>query len=313
VEEWFMPSEFFARRCLRILPPYYIALILAVLLDTIAVRSGHAFADQQHALGAGDVLAHVLLLHNLTRFNFSINGSFWTLGLEWQWYFLFPVTLYLCILYPRLTLAVTLLISVSWAHLLPGPRMQFSPFQRLFEFSCGILVARLSVEERALATHLLIIGLVVPITLAELAYAPWFPHLFGLGTEMGLGQSLYGISFSCLALLGYRVGWLIRLLSWQPLMAIGIASYSIYLVHEPVVEIVDLALARDPFVAIPLAIVLGLVVGLIFYAAVERPLLRKGTTTRAILRLRRLFLWSDSLWRLARLPRPGVQVRVDAR
>ena len=68
---------FYQRRARRILPPYYLALFLFVLMQGVT--------DWR------DIGLHVLLLHNLTPTTFyGINGSFWSIAVEWQIYWLFP-------------------------------------------------------------------------------------------------------------------------------------------------------------------------------------------------------------------------------
>jgi peptidoglycan/LPS O-acetylase OafA/YrhL len=63
-------------------------------------------------------------------------------------------------------------------------------------------------------------------------------------------------------------------LAWRPLAAIGVASYSIYLIHDPLVTVVENispSFSRTPGVEI-LFVSLSLIVGSAFYFFVERPL-----------------------------------------
>ena len=83
-----------------------------------------------------------------------------------------------------------------------------------------------------------------------------------------------------------RSGWLRRGLSWRPLAAVGAYSYSLYLLHAPVLQLVwqyelkPLGLPLHDGWALGWLLVLGvtasLVVGGAFYALVERPCLSLG-------------------------------------
>lgn len=67
------------KRCLRILPQYYICLLIALLLT-----DGVCYFVKGHIL---DIAAHVLLIHNLVpRYFGSINGVLWTMGVIFQFY-----------------------------------------------------------------------------------------------------------------------------------------------------------------------------------------------------------------------------------
>ena len=75
-------ARFYQRRALRILPVYWVAL--AVMFAT-----QWPLAGQPLWLNA---LAHITLLHDdFPRFNRDLNGPFWTLAVEVQFYLLLPV------------------------------------------------------------------------------------------------------------------------------------------------------------------------------------------------------------------------------
>lgn len=73
----FLP--FFKRRCLRILPGYYINIILFTILG-----SGVFYFSN-----LGDYLLHIFLLHNLSpKYSGSINGVLWTMAITVQFYYI---------------------------------------------------------------------------------------------------------------------------------------------------------------------------------------------------------------------------------
>lgn len=75
-------ARFYTRRALRILPVYWVAL--AVMLAT-----QWPVAGQPLWLNA---LSHITLLHdNFPRFNRDLDGPFWTLAVEVQFYLLLPL------------------------------------------------------------------------------------------------------------------------------------------------------------------------------------------------------------------------------
>jgi peptidoglycan/LPS O-acetylase OafA/YrhL len=77
------PWRFYQRRALRILPAYWVCLFALLLLGLPAYLS---------LSGLGNVAAHVLLLHDdFYQFNKDIEGPFWTLAVEAQFYVLLPL------------------------------------------------------------------------------------------------------------------------------------------------------------------------------------------------------------------------------
>lgn len=74
-------ARFFARRALRILPAYWTALFLLVLVRPHGMPFGGAF----------DFAVHAALLHDWSDSTiYSINPPFWTMAVESQFYLLLP-------------------------------------------------------------------------------------------------------------------------------------------------------------------------------------------------------------------------------
>jgi peptidoglycan/LPS O-acetylase OafA/YrhL len=78
-----------------------------------------------------------------------------------------------------------------------------------------------------------------------------------------------------------------RVLAAEPLRRIGVASYSIYLLHEPIVSATMTALRpRYGDVAVAAALGAGLAAGFALWAVVERPLTRPETVAAFVKRWR---------------------------
>lgn len=79
-----LPSarQFYRRRALRILPAYWVCLAVLVLLGLPVYLT---------ASGAPNVLLHVALVHNFfPQYDMGIQGVFWTMAVEAQFYILLP-------------------------------------------------------------------------------------------------------------------------------------------------------------------------------------------------------------------------------
>jgi peptidoglycan/LPS O-acetylase OafA/YrhL len=278
-------GRFFRRRAWRILPPYYVALVVFVLLRLVMGRPAEA----------GDIVTHALMVHNLwPQWMGSINGAFWSLALECQLYLVFPLLLFgfrRLGLAPVLiaTLAMTLLyrswvwatIDVSelgqayyWCYSLPG---------RLFEFVLGmtaaILQARGSAWQAPARQRSYLIGMLASGALAAgvtVGISPFSP----------VSDVLWGAAFFCLVMYaGARSATGAPILTGRLLVGLGIISYSIYLIHAPLLRLLGAA-ARST--ALPpllrwlsfelLLVPLLIALGWLFYRLVESRFI--GTDTR---------------------------------
>jgi peptidoglycan/LPS O-acetylase OafA/YrhL len=91
--------SYIKRRARRILPPYYAALFLSILLRIAIPKSLVPFTGinwyfGEPALTPSAIISHLLLIHNLKySWMFQINSPMWSVALEWQIYFLFALVL----------------------------------------------------------------------------------------------------------------------------------------------------------------------------------------------------------------------------
>ncbi len=168
--DWFRPAQFFGRRAWRILPPYYVALTLSILVGALYARQQWRPLDSMVRYPVwSSILSHVALVHNLTHVCGDLNTSFWSLGLEWQWYLVFPAALVVCLARPRLALLLCLASAVAWAvvtrrpQALPDTSSCMLP-ARLFEFCCGVVAADLVARGRRVPA--LVLALTPPLFLA---------------------------------------------------------------------------------------------------------------------------------------------------
>jgi len=76
------------RRAWRILPPYWAAIAVSVALVMLVSLRTH------DALSWKGVVAHFFLVQDLVEVG-SPNGAFWSIAVEWQLYWIFPLLLLL--------------------------------------------------------------------------------------------------------------------------------------------------------------------------------------------------------------------------
>jgi peptidoglycan/LPS O-acetylase OafA/YrhL len=226
-------GRFLLDRFLRIAPAYYVALALAVL----AVRLGFPGNWRPVQLGWN---AAFLANYDVDSI-FSFNPVLWTLAVEVQFYLLLPwmARAFRSRWWP-LSLAVCFLVSILFRGLAfhdGSPRLNFMGTfwlpAFLGHFGVGLAASRIRKVPRP--------GWFVPLGLL-LVLAPvllWIPPgSTSLGSESLGGQVLVrplaAVGFAVLVLAAASPGAFARLLRWRPLTLLGDMSYSLYLVHLPV-------------------------------------------------------------------------------
>ena len=238
--------RYFAKRIVRIVPPFYLAIVVLSVAGFGTVP-----------VGAIDLVKQSLFLDLHTTL---LNASFWTLFIEFRWYFVFPIALALWVRAPRaflaLACAATLAYSLTIFHFV-------TDVATLLPFMLGIVAAHIDINGGRLIRW---VGLALPLAVA-------FGFLFEFHTAVDalfFSQTNPGwqlVAFCCVV--GCARPKLRRLLSWPPLVSIGIASYSIYLLHEPIIVLVESRGPLGPWLA-PIAAIISIGAGFLFWLAWER-------------------------------------------
>lgn len=237
--------EFAAKRILRIVPPYYAAIVLCVLA---------AWLGFLPSVPRVDLVRQALFVDWQTQF---INISFWTLAVEWRWYFYFAPALFLYAWRPWSLAAIGIALYAAYCVL----TIQIVDLFVAGSFFLGIFAADMHLRGSSLQRYALpvLMAALVAGVLTQPAQIGNFPS-----TSLQLGM------FALVVLAGSG-GRLTALLSRGSLRWIGERSYSIYLMHYPAIRI----LTRYAHVPWPLAAVAGVGAGILFWFAVERMVTRK--------------------------------------
>lgn len=251
-----------AKRMVRILPPYYVALVVFGLLS--------------RNVEVGQAVRQALFLDNGTHL---VNPSFWTLAVEFRWYFFFPLALLLWVRSPKAFLAL-----VCGVYILESTNATSLDIELLPLFMLGIVAADASIRQPAwarAAVALFPVALVAAVLLTP-------PNENGVITGLQWDAAVF-----LLVVASGSSGILRRGLSARVVTTIGIASYSIYLVNEPV------AIALNGAAITPLVVALVCIAtGFAFWAVAERPFTNTRIRTRLVAELSMAF----TRW----LPRIGI-------
>ena len=239
--------RFFARRARRILPPYYASLALSILfiLTVAHVPTGTVW-DNCLPLTWAQFLAHVALIHDLPLGlkGGTINYPLWSIAVECQIYLFMPlVVLSLRRLGSAGTLAWTIAFGVG-LHWFSAGRLDIATPWYLGLFALGAVAAREGAAGRLRFWRPASYALWAVILLVLLGKGKAFfdLHVWYIDTVIGLATALaIGATLEDAA---KKERGLTRLLSWPPLVRVGLFSYSLYLVHAPLLHGTDLILTR---------------------------------------------------------------------
>jgi peptidoglycan/LPS O-acetylase OafA/YrhL len=232
--------DFYARRTRRIYPALFVLIPFVLLFGYFILTPGEYEELGRSAIYSAAFLANIFFWLNTGYFDLAAMTMpllhLWSIGVEEQFYLMWPVTLVLVWRFVPLSRQATLialivvttllvLLCIVWTHY-DAKAAFYLPFTRLWEFTLGALALALpEIKRPRVADALSIAGLIAMLVAAlsfdeGLAYPGYYALLPCLGTTASIwagDRSLMGKVFSL-----------------TPNVLLGKISYSLYLWHWPV-------------------------------------------------------------------------------
>jgi peptidoglycan/LPS O-acetylase OafA/YrhL len=296
-------SKYVWRRAKRILPPYYAALIVSLVLiaacPVLRTVQHQRWDSALPAFNPGVLASHVLVVHNWNpAWSSRIDPPMWSVAPEWQIYFLFPL-----VLLPLLRrvgmagCAAIVLGMTSGLHFVAAGRADYlSPwFVGLFAVGMAAAVVTRSTRPEHGWWQRLPWGTIVAVG--------WCGVLAGFVINTGwmLSRTYASDAFVGLAMAatlvfcarkceperpGKRV--VVGFLEWGPVVWLGTISYSLYLLHYPLLPLIHAGLRRMGLTLLQEVagmfvggIVVVLPLSYVFHRVFERPFMNFHGTERS--------------------------------
>jgi peptidoglycan/LPS O-acetylase OafA/YrhL len=287
-------KEFFRRRIRRILPPYYAALALSILfIATVAHATDTGTVwDICPPLTVTSILQHLFLVQDFSQLmthsisvgeHSQLNYVLWSIAVEAQIYLFMPFVVISLRRFGNLptlfwTSAVGLIAYFKLGHQIEPAHPWY-----LGLFCCGAIAARQGVKlegepRRAWSIAAYAVTLLTAVVILGAGNKRFRQHPMFFDELVGIAAALLlYVLFTDAATQRHRLS---RMLSWRPLVAVGLFSYSLYLIHAPLIHACYLVLnpllhPRPEVMFLLLVCCLPLIVAAAhaFYTVFERPFL----------------------------------------
>ena len=226
--------RFAQRRAWRILPPYWAALIFSLIIAWTVTPQLHSGPPTGRS-----VLVYGLLLQDVTTAPIP-NGAFWSIAVEAELYLIFPL---LVLMRRRFSTAAVLAAvtvpvvamgllrpGMATADKLTGVAPQFAPLFAVGVLAAGVVAARDRIRRMpwpwlaAFAAAPVVVLIILNGSVWTVRHYFWID----LAVSPAIALLLAGVAT-------HRTGPLVRLLTTRPLRRLGSYSYSLYLLHVPIV------------------------------------------------------------------------------
>ncbi|MER7927765.1 acyltransferase [Streptomyces sp. NPDC096057] len=230
-------GRFLRRRAWRILPPYWAALAMSLGVSLFLVPASHYGPPT-----GSSVLVYGLVLQDVF-FAPTPNGAFWSIGVEAELYLLFPLVLLVRRRFGAAAVVACVTLPVVVRGLLaPGANPvegdnwlapHLAPVFVVGVVGAGVVVASERVRRLPWGWFAVLAALPV-VVLGVVRGSVWSVHHY-FWVDLAVAPAM---TMLIAAVATGQPARLVRLLTARPLRVLGDASYSLYLIHLPVVLVV---------------------------------------------------------------------------
>jgi peptidoglycan/LPS O-acetylase OafA/YrhL len=283
----FSIRDFYQRRILRIFPALLAVLVSCLLFGWLALLAGEYEVLAKHTLSGAGFFANLTYWSEASYFDVAAEAKpllhLWSLGVEEQFYLVWPIILFLLWRTSHRPVAVIAIIAAASFGLnvfqaSHNPTADFySPLTRFWELLIGALIAcrgGLVGASQSVRDGLSVLGSVLLITgFLVINNKDQFPGLLALIPVTGAAM-----------LIACGAGGVVNrlLLAGKIPVAIGLISYPLYLWHWPLLAFSRVVESTVPPVGFRIfAVVLSVLLAVITYRYIERPI-RQGKRFRRL-------------------------------
>jgi peptidoglycan/LPS O-acetylase OafA/YrhL len=295
--ETFSLVDFYSRRIRRIFPALAIVLLATGVFGWFALRADELSQLGKHIAAGAGFVSNLVLWSESGYFDAAAETKpllhLWSLGIEEQFYFFFPIILWLGWKAKLNLLKVTVFVasaSFLWnifQYSNDTTALFYSPQTRFWELMIGAMLAYLtlhpprqphrigilrSAEVRSIVG---IVFIVVGVVTGGRAFA--YPGIWAIFPTIGAALLISA---------GQTTKLNKYLLSFKPMVLIGLISYPLYLWHWPLLSYARVLEGRTPSATVRVwCVVAAFVLAMITYRLIERPLRFHAQQARVALTL----------------------------
>lgn len=274
--------DFYSRRVRRLFPALILVVISTLIASVFLLSPLGMLREVAHSAAASLLFVGNLFFQQHTGGYSSPSAAhfpllnMWSLGVEEQFYLLWPLSLLIVLRWYRQA-AFKILAGLGLASLicaevltLINPTAAFYEMPaRLWELAVGGLIALWPAQKLADGRLLAGLGIIIVIGAVFFPIHP-FPGVGAVPAVAGTALLIYAVHGST------RLGWTGLVLRSTPMMFFGLISYSLYLWHWPLLSLWRMTHPGKPHIAMILLVcAVSVLLAWLSYRFVEQPFRRR--------------------------------------